>query len=440
MTSKHGYIYVLINPSMPNLVKIGMTTRSVDDRIRELSLPTGIATPFINVFTEKVTDPSYAESLIHSELQSTGVRLRNNREFFQVPVNTVVKLINRVLQENPNLTNFEPNPLESKSKKRTDSPVEKALKDIENSLIEANNQYLSARDNYRDTLYYLAILPKDEESTSLFGLNVGGENFHAAVGKARNKLSMFIEDGNAFAAYILTPILFYDRDCEGLNRAISLIQTSVSDTGHDQFLIQVIGEYLLAPSKFCAEIDVNSWIEKYADALLPWLMERAKHRSNDLLKREGETLEKIFDCMIAGNVFDHGFSSDLDELLPYIDLLMAYKITKVVIAKGSKSYLAEEKSSDQKTAISCAEFVVGLFDIRNAVVEYHNISSSRSSYFSSAWPEQDTSNDEVESGIKAAEDALSYVVQGFLNTYKRDWILYGIDAFDGHQNNAMSNV
>ena len=38
--------YVLVNESMPGLVKIGKTTQSVEKRMKELSSPTGIASPF----------------------------------------------------------------------------------------------------------------------------------------------------------------------------------------------------------------------------------------------------------------------------------------------------------------------------------------------------------------------------------------------------------
>jgi hypothetical protein len=41
-----GYIYILSNVSMPNLIKIGCTTRSPEERKRELSKSTGIPVDF----------------------------------------------------------------------------------------------------------------------------------------------------------------------------------------------------------------------------------------------------------------------------------------------------------------------------------------------------------------------------------------------------------
>lgn len=60
-----GYIYILTNRSMPNLVKIGKTHRSPDERTDELSRATGIATPFDVVYYECFEDCDKTEKLIH---------------------------------------------------------------------------------------------------------------------------------------------------------------------------------------------------------------------------------------------------------------------------------------------------------------------------------------------------------------------------------------
>jgi phage FluMu protein Com len=41
-TSVSGYIYILSNPRMKDLLKIGLSTRSVQERIAELSSATGV--------------------------------------------------------------------------------------------------------------------------------------------------------------------------------------------------------------------------------------------------------------------------------------------------------------------------------------------------------------------------------------------------------------
>ena len=90
-----GYIYVLANSSMPNVVKVGKTTRLPSLRAQELSGATGVATPFIVVYEKDFNDCDFAESYIHELLSIKGFRVSHNREFFNAPVSEV---INAVLQ------------------------------------------------------------------------------------------------------------------------------------------------------------------------------------------------------------------------------------------------------------------------------------------------------------------------------------------------------
>lgn len=45
-----GFLYVLANSAMPNMVKVGKTTRSSLERAEELSRATGLPTPFIVIY------------------------------------------------------------------------------------------------------------------------------------------------------------------------------------------------------------------------------------------------------------------------------------------------------------------------------------------------------------------------------------------------------
>ena len=58
---EYGIVYVLTNPAMNGLVKIGKTSReSVDHRLNEL-YSTGVPVPFECVFAGKVEDESKVE-------------------------------------------------------------------------------------------------------------------------------------------------------------------------------------------------------------------------------------------------------------------------------------------------------------------------------------------------------------------------------------------
>ncbi len=85
--SDNGYVYVLMNPSLQNMVKIGKTTREPEERAKELSSVTGVPTPFIVVYSCMFESCSDAETFVHTYLETKGFRVASNREFFEIPIN-----------------------------------------------------------------------------------------------------------------------------------------------------------------------------------------------------------------------------------------------------------------------------------------------------------------------------------------------------------------
>lgn len=77
-----GYVYILTNPSMPGLVKIGKTTRDPEDRAHEVSGATGVPTPFDVYGSFYSMDCDYLEGWAHERLADSRVSL--NREFFKI--------------------------------------------------------------------------------------------------------------------------------------------------------------------------------------------------------------------------------------------------------------------------------------------------------------------------------------------------------------------
>lgn len=88
-----GYIYVLVNSSLPGLVKVGKTTRSPSERADELSGATGVPTPFVIAYEQLFEDCSAAERYLHSALADRGTRLSANREFFTAKPADVIRII-----------------------------------------------------------------------------------------------------------------------------------------------------------------------------------------------------------------------------------------------------------------------------------------------------------------------------------------------------------
>ena len=93
MENNKGYVYVMINPSYEGLVKIGKTTKDPEERAKELSSATGIATPFIVAYKRMFNDCHVAEKTIHKILTNKGVRVSNSREFFRLPISDAIDTI-----------------------------------------------------------------------------------------------------------------------------------------------------------------------------------------------------------------------------------------------------------------------------------------------------------------------------------------------------------
>ena len=80
-----GYVYILTNPSFrEDWVKIGKSSRPVDVRSKELD-NTAVPLPFEIYATLKTLKYNEAEKLVHRYIERfTNLRIRNNREFFNV--------------------------------------------------------------------------------------------------------------------------------------------------------------------------------------------------------------------------------------------------------------------------------------------------------------------------------------------------------------------
>ncbi len=90
---EQGWVYVLVNPTLPGMAKVGRTTRLPSTRVSELSHATGVATPFILVFEQAFVDCIAAECDIHRALDRCGMRVARNREFFRGPITEIVRLV-----------------------------------------------------------------------------------------------------------------------------------------------------------------------------------------------------------------------------------------------------------------------------------------------------------------------------------------------------------
>lgn len=76
-----GKIYVMTNDAMPGYVKIGRTTNTLEQRMKDLDT-TGVPLPFRCHYAVEVDDHEVKEKLIHDGFADH--RVRQNREFFEL--------------------------------------------------------------------------------------------------------------------------------------------------------------------------------------------------------------------------------------------------------------------------------------------------------------------------------------------------------------------
>lgn len=90
-----GYVYIINNEKSfkdDEWVKIGMTTRSVKDRIKEFNT----ATPYgFNIITEiECPNPYAVEAAIHEQLKD--YRMFKRKEFFKISTDKLIEEINNI--------------------------------------------------------------------------------------------------------------------------------------------------------------------------------------------------------------------------------------------------------------------------------------------------------------------------------------------------------
>ncbi len=93
-----GIIYILINPAMPGLVKIGKTLRgSTEARMGEL-YSTGVPVPFECVYAAKVNNAEIVENALHTAFDP--YRINPKREFFEIEADQAITILRLLALEN----------------------------------------------------------------------------------------------------------------------------------------------------------------------------------------------------------------------------------------------------------------------------------------------------------------------------------------------------
>jgi hypothetical protein len=91
-----GHVYVLVNSTMPGIVKIGKTQGDPEARAAELS-GTGVAVPFVVAYSELVEDCHEVERLVHAILAPH--RVNEKREFFRVSSRRAIEALREAIDQ-----------------------------------------------------------------------------------------------------------------------------------------------------------------------------------------------------------------------------------------------------------------------------------------------------------------------------------------------------
>jgi hypothetical protein len=104
MSSKHlnsGIVYVLSNPAMPGIVKIGMTKRdTIDTRMKEL-FNTSVPLPFDCEYACEVSDCEKVEKALHVAFGPD--RIHAQREFFKINPEQAIAIL-KLLDKGSDIT------------------------------------------------------------------------------------------------------------------------------------------------------------------------------------------------------------------------------------------------------------------------------------------------------------------------------------------------
>ena len=84
-------VYILTNEAMPDLIKIGMTSMSLEQRVAELSRPTGVPLPFDVYYAVEVENMREVEDALHDAF--LDMRINPKREFFKLNPERVVSIL-----------------------------------------------------------------------------------------------------------------------------------------------------------------------------------------------------------------------------------------------------------------------------------------------------------------------------------------------------------
>jgi hypothetical protein len=93
-----GYIYILSNPGMPGVLKIGQTSGRIQQRVDQLGAATGVPNPFVIEAYFVSQRPADDEKRLHDALAKYRCP---GKEFFDITLSSALDYGERILGRKP---------------------------------------------------------------------------------------------------------------------------------------------------------------------------------------------------------------------------------------------------------------------------------------------------------------------------------------------------
>ena len=181
-----GYLYCFSNPSMPGILKVGMTERTPEIRLNEANSSDTWRppTPYKIEFAKKVCCPNQKEKTLHALLSKYTERINPNREFFRASpeeVNTFFNLIDGDLWVEP------PKEEDIKKEENEEEKENEEKKDIKKCSSDMTNCFTDA-PQYSRRIAPRSSIPVEPTSCRPYRLN-------GSVKKGSREMAKCFTDG-----------------------------------------------------------------------------------------------------------------------------------------------------------------------------------------------------------------------------------------------------
>jgi hypothetical protein len=98
-TLKPHFVYVMVNPLIQGVCKIGFTTTSVAQRVAELNAQTASIKQWYSVYSFKCPNGRMLEQEVHEYLENRGMRVNHKREGFEIKSEDAIRVIEELGQK-----------------------------------------------------------------------------------------------------------------------------------------------------------------------------------------------------------------------------------------------------------------------------------------------------------------------------------------------------